>query len=287
MTTITNGETGASVRTKLNAALAKADQITVTQPVDLDAIEARVNGLDAAVILKGAWSAAGGQFPGAGAAQAGESWIVSAAGVVGGVDFALNDRIVALTDNASTATYSGNWLKLDYTDQVLSVAGLTGAIAKAALLGALNVEDGATNDLTPTEIVAAITANLGNANWQKGGEETLVVAVSDEATALTVGAAKVTFRSPWPMTLSGVRASLNTAPVGSVLQVDVNVNGVSIFSTALTIDAAEKSSVTAAVPAVLATTIIPDDAEITIDIDTVGSTTAGKGLKVVLLGRRT
>lgn len=256
MTTITNGETGASVRTKLNAALAKTDQISVTQPVDLDMIEARVNGLDAAVILKGSWSAAGGQFPGAGAAQAGESWIVAVAGTVGGIDFAVNDRIIALADNASTSAYAANWLKADYSDLVQSVAGLTGAITKMGLLGALS---------------------LG---------ETLAVAVSDETSDLTVGIGKTTFRAPWAMALTGVRASVQTAPAGAALQVDVNVNGASIFSTPLTIDAGEKTSVTAAVAAVLATTAIPDDAEITIDIDAVGSTSAGKGLKVVLLGYR-
>lgn len=38
---ISNGESGSSVRTKLNASLAKTDQITVTQPVDLDTVEAQ------------------------------------------------------------------------------------------------------------------------------------------------------------------------------------------------------------------------------------------------------
>ena len=116
--------------------------------------------------------------------------------------------------------------------------------------------------------------------------ETLAVAVSDETSDLTVGTGKTTFRAPWAMTLTGVRASVQTAPVGAALQVDINVNGASIFSTPLTIDAGEKTSLTAAVAAVLATTAIPDDAEITIDIDAVGSTTAGKALKVVLLGYR-
>lgn len=257
MTTITNGEAGASVRTKLNAVLAKTDQISVTQAVDLDAIEARVNGLDAAIVLKGGWSAAGGTFPGTGTAQAGESWIVSVAGTVGGIDFAVNDRIIALADNASTTVYATNWLKADYSDLVQSVAGLTGAIARLALLGALNVG------------------------------ETLVVAASDETSDLTVGVAKTTFRAPWAMTLTGVRANVQTAPVGAVLQVDINVNGASIFSTPLTIDAGEKTSVTAAVAAILSATTIPDDAEVTVDIDTVGSTTAGKGLKVSLVGYRT
>jgi hypothetical protein len=68
--------------------------------------------------------------------------------------------------------------------------------------------------------------------------------------------------------------------------VDVNEGGVSIFSTPLTIDDGEKTSVTAATPAVISDATLADDAEITVDIDTVGSTTAGKGLKLVMLGYR-
>lgn len=106
--------------------------ITVTQPVDLDTIESRVNALDAAVVLKGAWDASAGTFPGSGTAQAGDSYIVSVAGTVDGIAFSINDRVLAILDNASTSTYANNWLKLDYTDQVLSVAGRTGAVTLAA-----------------------------------------------------------------------------------------------------------------------------------------------------------
>lgn len=107
----------------------KLSNITITQAVDLDAIETRVNELDASVILKGVWDASAGTFPGAGAAQAGWSYIVSVAGTVDGVAFALNDRIIAITDNASTTTFAANWHKADYTDQVLSVNGFTGVVS--------------------------------------------------------------------------------------------------------------------------------------------------------------
>ena len=110
------------------------------------------------------------------------------------------------------------------------------------------------------------------------------IACSDETTALTTGTAKVTFRMPFAFTLTGVRASVTTAPTGSVLTVDINEGGASILSTKLTIDASEKTSTTAATPAVISDTSLADDAEITIDIDTVGSTVAGAGLKVYLIG---
>ena len=113
---------------------------------------------------------------------------------------------------------------------------------------------------------------------------TLLVAVSDETTALTTGTAKVTFRMPYAMTVTGVRASVTTAPTGAALQVDINEGGASILGTKLTIDATEKTSTTAAAAATITDAALADDAEMTIDIDIVGSTIAGAGLKVTLIG---
>lgn len=117
-------------------------------------------------------------------------------------------------------------------------------------------------------------------------EEWLWVACSDETTALTAGAAKITFRLPFAATLLAVRASVTTAPIGANLVVDVNEGGVSVLSTKLSIDAAEKTSTTAITPAVISDSALADDAEMTIDIDQVGSSTAGAGLKVGLYVRR-
>lgn len=114
--------------------------------------------------------------------------------------------------------------------------------------------------------------------------ESMIIPVSDETTALTTGTAKITFRMPYAFTLSAVRASVTTAPTGATITVDINEGGTSILSTKLTIDAAEKTSTTAATAAVISDTALADDAEITIDIDQVGSTIAGAGLKVTLIG---
>lgn len=107
----------------------------------------------------------------------------------------------------------------------------------------------------------------------------MIIACSDETSNLTTGAAKVTFRAPHAMTIVGVRANVNSASSGANVEVDINDGGVSIFSTVLSIDAGEETSVTAATPAVISDTAIADDAEITIDIDAAGTTPA-KGLKV-------
>ena len=74
---------------------------------------------------------------------------------------------------------------------------------------------------------------------------------------------------------------------GSVLTVDINEGGSTILSTKLTIDASEKTSTTAATAAVISDASLADDALMTIDIDGVGSGTAGAGLKVTLIGYQT
>ena len=119
-----------------------------------------------------------------------------------------------------------------------------------------------------------------------GLPEVIQLAASDETTALTAGTGKVTFRMPYAMTVTAVRASLTTAQTsGSIFTVDINEGGTSILSTKLTIDNTEKTSVTAATPPVISDTALADDAEMTIDIDQIGDGTA-KGLKVTIIGTR-
>lgn len=116
--------------------------------------------------------------------------------------------------------------------------------------------------------------------------EAIIVAASDETTALTAGAGKLTFRMPYAFTVTDVRASLVTAQTsGAIFTVDVKEAGVTIFGTALTIDNTEKTSTTAATPAVVSDPNLADDAEMTVDISQVGDGTA-KGLKVALIGHR-
>jgi len=89
---------------------------------------------------------------------------------------------------------------------------------------------------------------------------------------------------PWAATLTAVRLSVNTAPTGSALIVDVNEGGASVFSTRPQIDANAKTSVGSTVTPVISDASLAADAEITVDIDQVGSTISakGKGLKVAL-----
>lgn len=116
--------------------------------------------------------------------------------------------------------------------------------------------------------------------------EHLGLTVSDETTNLTTGTGKLSFRMPFALTLSSVRASVNTAPTGAALIVDINQGGTSLLGTKLSIDAGETTSQTAAAAATLVNTSLADDALITVDIDQVGSNAPGKGLKLWLRGFR-
>lgn len=115
--------------------------------------------------------------------------------------------------------------------------------------------------------------------------ETIMVAVTDEISTITTTGTKLTFRMPFAMQVTDVRASLKTACASGTFTVDINEGGTSILSTKLTIDATEKTSTTAATPRVFSDTNLADDAEITIDVDNTGNS-LGVGLKVAILGHR-
>lgn len=179
-------------------------------------------------------------------------------------DLADGEDVILLIYNSSDYTVWAIW-DASY-DQASGEFDQNSSIASA---GTLNNNDGV--DIYVVEFA---------------GPEVIEIAVTNEISDLTTGTGKATFRMPFAMKLTDVRASVKTAPTGSTIEVDVNDGGTTIFSTILSIDASEKTSTTAATAAVISDTDLADDAEITIDIDQVGSTVAGAGLKVTLIGRR-
>lgn len=163
--------------------------------------------------------------------------------------------------------------KQDSDADLTAIAGLTPSNDDV-----LQRKSGAWVNRTPAQLAADLNSGL---------RESIVVACSDETTALTTGTAKVTFRMPFAMTLTAVRASLTTAQTsGSILTVDINEGGGSILSTKLTVDNGERTSTTAVTAPVISDATLADDVEVTVDIDQIGDGTA-KGLKICLIGTRT
>jgi len=197
------------------------------------------------------------------------------------------DRNVVFDLTPDTSPPAGAFtVELPATKRLFVIRNLTAQAATIEVDPTSNGADGTTVTIPAGErrILYSTGVNVIElANPASGGSstKTLTVAVSDETTDITTGTAKITFRAPQAMTISAVRASLSTAASTGTVTVDINEAGASIFSTLLTIDATEKTSTTAATPAVISDTAIADDAEITIDIDVAG--TGAKGLKVTFV----
>lgn len=104
----------------------------------------------------------------------------------------------------------------------------------------------------------------------------------DRAGALTVAPGVRRFRFPLKATILGVQAAVNTAPAGAAVVVDVNINGTTAYTTQTnrpTIAAGAFDSGAQTVPDV---TAIAAGQYLTVDVDQIGSTTAGSDLTVVV-----
>ncbi len=113
--------------------------------------------------------------------------------------------------------------------------------------------------------------------------ESFCLALSDEATAITTGTAKVTWRMPYAFTLTNIRGNLNTVSSSGSPIVDVNEAGTSVMTTnKVLIDVSELTSLTAVTAVTLTDTSLADDALMTADVDVAG--TGAKGLKICLIG---
>lgn len=159
-----------------------------------------------------------------------------------------------------------------------------GSIASAVALGSIDSH----SDVNTTSPAPTTNQYLrwGGSNWAPGSlPYSLVIACSSTTQFLTAGVAKETFRVPSSFTLTEVRASLTTASTGSSVIIDVNLSGVSVFGTTkLSINATHTTSTTASTSPTITTNSFVSNSEITIDIDQVGSTIPGAGLKIYLFG---
>lgn len=220
-------------------------------------------------------------------ATVGANWSVAQGNIDGAVigPASVTDGVPALFDGTTGKLLKATTFAAFKTALAIAVGDVSGAAALASptFTG---------TPAAPTAAPGTNTTQLATTAFVKAAADAavgkpflLIVAVSDESTDLTTGVAKVTFRMPAAVTLTAVRGSVNTAPTGgTLLAFDVKESGTTIFSTKPTFDASEKTTTTAATPAVISDASIADDAEITINIDAVGSTVPGAGLKVAFIG---
>lgn len=118
-------------------------------------------------------------------------------------------------------------------------------------------------------------------NLIKGISIPFTFALADETSSFSLGT-KLTWRVPYACTVDEVRASVTTASTSGLPTFDINKGGTSILSTKLTIDANEKTSTTATTEAVISDSSLADDAEITFDVDNIGTGTTGPKITMYL-----
>lgn len=116
-------------------------------------------------------------------------------------------------------------------------------------------------------------------------QDAYVIPMSDLATPITANTLVPlqSIRMPFPWTLTSVRGFLYTAQdTGSLVTLDVKVNGTTVFATLPTFDNTERTTFTAGTPSVLLTTAIPDDALVELFVTQVGDGTAiGVGASLI------
>lgn len=193
---------------------------------------------------------------------------------------------VLIADSSQSAGIKWGQIGSDgIASSAVTAEKIAGSAVETAKIADLNVTTGKIADGAITTVKIGDDQVTAAKLAADAVTEVLVIPISDEITAITSGTAKVTFRMPFAMTLTGVRASLTAASSSGTPTFDINENGSSILSTKLTIDQSEKTSTTAATPAVISDSSLADDAEMTIDVDVAG--TGAKGAKIYLIGYRT
>lgn len=200
-----------------------------------------------------------------------------------------NDRVLVKDQTTQsengiyTVNTSGAWSRSTDSDSNVEVARSLVYVRT----GSVNADK-----FYQTDVLANMNLDTDNITFSEvdlygsggGLNEEIQIACSDLTTDITTGTSKAYFRMPYAMTVTEVRVSLLTAGTTTGITVDVNEEGVSIFSTLLTTDATEKTSTTATTAEVISDSSLADDAEITIDFDAVP--TGGRGVIVTLIGTR-
>jgi hypothetical protein len=220
-------------------------------------------------------------------------------------DIAGDHHDCTITYNSSLDSSAGGWLLQNpQSAQEVNIAGQTALTAIAVDDSLLVYDLSATANkgitiLNLLDVINSLTADGtpdSNADyalvWDASASEAKRVllknlrplefweyAIGDESTAVTTGTAKITVRAPKALTVTDVRSSATAAGAGAIT-LDINESGTTILSTKLSMDASEKTSTTAATPAVISDTAIASDAEITIDVDAVSGTWAGVKVRI-------
>ena len=210
---------------------------------------------------------------------------------------------------ASPTIGSTSWAKANHAHAASNSGGtlttlgtVTTGVWQGTVVAAAYLPDAAADAQGVVELATTAETNTGSDTGRTvtpdglagsvHGEKVIQMVVVDFAIALTTGNGKFYFHVP--STLNGfnivdVHAEVISAPAGSTIIIQLhNLTATAdILSTLLTIDASETGSDTAATAAVISGSeddLTTNDV-IRVDIDQIGSSTAGSGLIVTLICR--
>ena len=132
------------------------------------------------------------------------------------------------------------------------------------------------------------SATLGGTSlFDEAREEVVTFELVESGANVTTGI-KSSYRLPWGAQLTDVRASLgygSTASTSGSVEIDVLEDSVSVLSTALSIDATETSSTTAASAVAISDSDLADDSLLTFDITSAGTGAVGPLTVTLYLSR--
>ena len=139
---------------------------------------------------------------------------------------------------------------------------------------------------TNGQLLFADSTNVDGNAWLDN-TTSFVIACSDETSDLVVGDNVAQIRLPFQFELTAITANVNVASTGADINVQVQEDGVDIMSgVGITIDATELTSETSATPPTITDSTLASNSIISIDLDQIGSTLAGSGLKINMIGYR-
>lgn len=184
--------------------------------------------------------------------------LTASTGLTGGGDLSADRSFAIATDgvtNTLLANMAANTLKGNNTAGSADPADLT--VAQVKTLLAYTAADIAAPQLYPFGRAGTLTVLAGTARLYNDTGRTLTIAT--------------------------VRASVGTAPTGQSLIVDININGTTIFSTQANRPTIAAAGNTSGSVTNMNTTTITNGQFFTVDVDQVGSGTAGSDLTVQIL----
>lgn len=181
--------------------------------------------------------------------------------------------VSAGTSGYITVDVDGN----DYTVDLVGTVSWEeiGAAANDYTTAGLVYETTFNNATTGINNALDLKLNTADYSTTAGHVYDMSVAVSDETTDLTTSNS-ITFIVVRDIILQQIFASVNTAPTGSSILIDVKDDTVSVLNSDLTISASATTGNTTD----FASTNITAGSVINVSISQVGSTTAGNGLKI-------